>query len=166
MKKYIIFLLLLLLLLIFNLSKSNECFEAEIYNSQNCCVIRSQRVLDDYKYYYYPSQNCDNHNSNILRTVNENELVDGEPFIMDNCKSENKIFGSCKELGAKACVDFISKEDCTKYPGMVWDKDPCRNNLEIQIYHSYNNPGPDSIPFNELSDKFYKVQDNKISEDT
>jgi hypothetical protein len=164
MKKYIIILLVLLLLLIFN--NSNECFEDNIYDSPNCCVIRSQRISDNYKYYYYPSQNCDNLNNNVLRTIKEDELIDGQPFIMDNCKSENNIFGSCKQLGAKACVDFISREDCSKYPGMVWEKDPCRNNLEIQIYHSYNNPVPDSIPFNEISDNFYKNKDNKISEDT
>lgn len=162
MKKYIIFLLLLLLLFIFNLSNSNECFEANIYDSQNCCVIRSQRIFNNYKYYYYPSQNCDNINNNILRTIKEEELIDGKPFNIENCKSENKIFGSCKELGAKVCIDFTSQEDCTKYPGMVWDKDPCRNNLEIQIYHSYNNPGPDSISFNEISDNFYKIKDNII----
>jgi len=141
MKKYIIILIILLIIIYLICFNDIENFQAPIYDSHNCCVIRKYRNYDEYKYYYYTSKNCDVYHNYNLRTISEGELIDGVPFIMENCKENlsNPIFGSCREPGGKSCTDFISKKDCLKYPTMNWNHETCNEHISKDNHYDYEN---------------------------
>lgn len=139
MKKYIIILIILLIIIYLICFNDIENFQAPIYDSPNCCVIRKRRDYDIFKYYYNTSKYCDVYHNNLIRTVREDELIDGKPFKMEYCKENilKPIFGSCREPGEKSCTDFMTKKDCVKYPGLVWNPSVCRESLNQDVYYNY-----------------------------
>jgi hypothetical protein len=144
MNKYIIILIIILitisLLYHLKINKVNEFFMADIYRSTNCCVIRKRRIGDIFKYFYNKSTFCDGYHSNLIRTIKEGELIDGEPFNMDNCKEtpQKPVFGSCRKLGGFQCSEFQTQKECTKYPGLLWDKSNCFEKIPIEINYYKN----------------------------
>jgi len=144
MNKYIIILIIILvtisLLYHLNINKVNEFFMADIYNSKNCCVIRKKRVRDRFKYFYNKSTFCDGYHNNHIRTIKEKELIDGEPFNIDNCKDTplKPVFGSCRKLGGFQCTEFVTEKDCKKYPDLIWDKANCFEQIPIEINYYKN----------------------------
>jgi hypothetical protein len=137
----IIFYISIVFLLYYCLRGITENFEAEIYSNTNCCVIRKQRSGINVFYTYKPTNYCDDYNDNYLRTIKEGESIAGEPFQMDQCV-DNKKFGSCRQMGGLTCVDFVTKEECDKYPMLVWNLRSCNNR----------------IPY--VNDKFYEYTEN------
>ena len=142
MNKYIIILIVILLIssLVCQI-KITEFFQANIYNAPDCCVIRKKRVNDKFKYFYNKSQYCDAYHDGNLRTINDDELINGEPFNMNDCKENllNPIFGSCRRLGSRQCTEFLTEKDCKKYPNMVWDKATCFDKIPIEVnYYKYS----------------------------
>ena len=135
----IIFYISIVFLLYYCLRGITENFEAEIYSNTNCCVIRKQRSGINVFYTYKKSQYCDDYNDNYLRTIKEGESIAGDPFQMDQCV-DNKKFGSCRQMGGLTCVDFVTKEECMKYPNMVWNLRSCNNKIPNvkNKYYDYN----------------------------
>jgi hypothetical protein len=128
--------LLIILTILYYCVRDNfkENFEASIYESKNCCVIKKKRLVPNFIYTYYKSEYCDNYHDNKLRTIKENELVDGNPFSMDQCvlpdTDEDTIFGSCRRMGGFECVDFVTKKDCELVnDNMLWDKKSCNHRI-------------------------------------
>ena len=148
--KYIVILILLLIIFFLGYGSSTELFQANIYDSPNCCVIRKGREYDHFKYYYSKSQLCDSHYTNIIRTIREGELIDGQPFKMEDCHDnvEKPMFGSCREHGNKSCTEFTSYKDCVKYPSLIWyNKKTCDDTSNPNIHYQYNtNKKPLYIP--------------------
>jgi len=141
MNKYIIILIIVLLLAFINCKSIYESFQADIYDSPNCCVIRKRRIGDRFKYFYNKSQYCDGYHNNLMRTIKEGELIDGEPFNMDNCKETplKPVFGSCRKLGGFQCSEFQTEKDCKKYPDLLWDKTNCFEKIPIEVdYYKYS----------------------------
>lgn len=122
----IIFYISIVFLLYYCLRGITENFEAEIYSNTNCCVIRKQRSGINVFYTYKPTKYCDDYNDNYLRTIKEGESIAGEPFQMNQCVDDKK-FGSCRQMGGFTCVDFVTKEECNKYPMLVWNLRSCNN---------------------------------------
>jgi hypothetical protein len=141
MNKYIIILLIIIILFYLLHPINIEFFEADIYDSPNCCVIRKRRHYDRFKYYYNKSKNCDGYHNNLLRTIREGELIDGQPFKMEDCKETplKPVFGSCRKLGGFECTEFITEKDCKKYPGLLWDKTNCGEKTPTEVhYYKYS----------------------------
>ena len=132
----------IIIILYFCIIEDKENFEANIYSSKDCCVIRKKRLDDKFIYTYKKSTYCDNYHDNHLRTVKEGELIDNKKFNMLNCKlpnnSKTTVFGSCRKLGGFECVDFQSRKDCKKYPNLVWSKTSCNNKIPIEINYYKN----------------------------
>jgi len=141
MNKYIIILIIVLLLALINSKSIYESFQTDIYTSPNCCVIRKRRIGDRFKYFYNKSKYCDGYHNNLMRTIKEGELIDGEPFNIDNCKEMplKPIFGSCRKLGGYQCTEFQTEKDCKKYPDLLWDKTNCFEKIPVEIdYYKYS----------------------------
>ena len=64
MNKYIIILLIIIILFYLLHPINIEFFEADIYDSPNCCVIRKRRHYDTFKYFFNKSKNCDIYHDN------------------------------------------------------------------------------------------------------
>jgi len=124
----IIFYISIIFFLYYCLITYQEDFQAEIYDNTNCCVIRKARVANNFFYTYKPTQYCDDYNDNFLRTIKEGESIAGVPFEMSQCVNE-KLFGSCRQLGGFTCTDFKTKEECAIYPNTVWDLKTCNDTL-------------------------------------
>lgn len=142
MNKYIIiFIIILVVVSIYCQLNITEFFVADIYNSPNCCVIRKRRIGDRFKYFYNTSKFCDGYHTNLLRTIKEGELIDGEPFNMDNCKDTplKPIYGSCRRIGGFQCTEFQTEKECKKYPELLWDKSNCFEKIPKEIdYYKYS----------------------------
>jgi hypothetical protein len=124
----IIFYISIIFLLYYCIRGITEKFEANIYDNTNCCVIRKKRLGAKFVYTYNTTKYCDDYNDNFLRTIKEGESIAGEPFQMNQCV-DNKKFGSCRQMGGFTCVDFVTKEECIKYPDLVWNLTSCNNTL-------------------------------------
>ena len=140
-----IILLIILTILYYCIRYSfRENFEASIYENKNCCVIKKIRLGPNFVYTYYESEYCDNYHDNKLRTIKENELVDGEPFSMDQCvlpdTDDDIIFGSCRRMGGFECVDFVTRKDCDlSKDQMYWDKKSCNHRINRDPnYYKYS----------------------------
>ena len=131
----IIIYLSIIIILYFCLLDNSENFQADIYTSKNCCVIRKKRLDNKFIYTYKRSQYCDNYHDNFLRVIKEGELVNDNPFNMKNCKlpknNKSTLFGSCRKLGGFECVDFVTNKDCNKYPNLNWYPISCNNQIPI-----------------------------------
>jgi len=129
--KLIIIILILILIILYYCS-TIEPFQVNINNNKNCCVIRKQRIGADLVYTYNKSIYCDNYHTNILRTIKEGDISNGKSFTMDKCnplpKDKSDILGSCRKHNFE-CVEFLTKSDCKKYPGLVWSEKTCNDHL-------------------------------------
>lgn len=133
----IIFYISILIIFYYCIIRIQENFEADIYDNKNCCVIRKKRIDTHIFNTYKKSNYCDNYHDNYLRTIKEGELIGGVPFDMKQCVN-NKKFGSCRKLGGFTCVDFVTKEECLKYPDLVWNTVTCNDNLPyVPNYYEY-----------------------------
>jgi hypothetical protein len=152
MKRIIIILILILIILYY--CSTIEPFQVNINNNKNCCVIRKQRIGADLVYTYNKSIYCDNYHTNILRTIKEGDISNGKPFTMDKCtpspKNKSDILGSCRKHNFE-CVEFLTKSDCKKYPGLVWSEKTCNDRLPYVASYdaSFGQPAlavPDIVP--------------------
>jgi hypothetical protein len=136
--KYIILFILFVILFLLSI-RTTEPFVDSIYKSPNCCVIRKYLDNDTFKYKFSKSKQCDLNYTNELRTIKEGQLIDNKPFDMKDCKEnlKNPIFGSCRQKGSFTCTDFISKEDCIKYPSVSWYKETCNESISAKLYYDY-----------------------------
>jgi len=136
--KYIILFILFAIIVLLSIG-TTETFVDSIYKSPNCCVIRKYWDYDTLKYKFEESTQCDLLYTNEIRTIKEGQLIDNKPFDMKNCKEnlENPIFGSCREKGNFTCTDFITKEDCTKYPGVSWYKETCNDFISDNLHYDF-----------------------------
>lgn len=156
--KNIILLLLIIILLILYYCTTTEPFQVTINNNKNCCVIRKQRIKADLVYTYNKSIFCDDYHTNNLRTIKEGALVNGKPFTIDKCtpspKDKSDILGSCRKHNFE-CVDFLTKADCNKYPGLIWNEKTCNDRLPYVARYdaSFGQPGlavPEIVPLVEI----------------
>jgi hypothetical protein len=141
MNKYIIIFIIILVVVSIYCQINVTEFMTDIYDSPNCCVIRKRRIGDRFKYFYNKSKYCDGYHNNLMRTIKEGELIDGEPFNMDNCKDTplKPKFGSCRKLGGFQCTEFQTEKDCKKYPDLLWDRTNCFEKIPIEIdYYKYS----------------------------
>lgn len=141
MIKFIIY-ISILIILYYCVLRVQEHFQVEIYNSKNCCVIRKKRLDANFIYTYKPSEHCDDYHDNFLRTIKEGESIAGVPFDMKDCEKPDEgeeKFGSCRIMGGFECVDFVTKEECKKYPLMKWNAVSCNNTIKYDVkYFKYS----------------------------
>jgi hypothetical protein len=132
----------IIIILYFCLIDDKEHFVADIYQGKRCCVIRKKRLDKNFIYTYKKSKYCDNYHDNYLRTVKEGQIISNRKFKIDNCQlpknAKSTLFGSCRKLGGFECVDFVTKRDCKKFPGLIWSKKSCNNKIPIEINYYKN----------------------------
>lgn len=132
----------ILIILYYCVLRVQEHFQVELNNNKNCCVIRKQRLGAVFNYTYNPSQYCDYYHDNFLRTIKEDDSIAGVPFDMEDCEEPEEgeeKFGSCRLMGGFECVDFVTKEECDKYPVMKWNTVSCNNQIKYDNkYYKYS----------------------------
>lgn len=84
-------------------------------NKKGCLIKKKVNTNNRFEYDFSVVDNCNDIYDNNSRCIREGDIVDGEPFNLDNCTKNSLQFGSCRKLGNFECVDFISVKDCEKY---------------------------------------------------
>ena len=121
-----IIIILITLIILYFILKNNIIENMALINTSNkCCVIKKIPDNNNFKYCFSVSNNCDGMYDNNTRTIKEGDIVDGKPFILNDCNEEafQKTVGSCRKMGFE-CVDFITPSDCNQYK-LKWDENTC-----------------------------------------
>ncbi len=106
--------------------------------SMKCCLVEKKYLPDNtkmfggkFQYTYKPleNENCD---LKLYRLDSNKQLfIDGENNWSNQiCNANNKQLGSCRNVN-KECIDFVSKDYCSKYK-MTWSEKTCHDPLEYK----------------------------------